>query len=368
MASLKENETIYAPEINSAIRRYRWIVSFPSFNNLLLLLFTTSIFSWFLSWIHNGLKLEAIFDWVLGLAFIPLVIDTIFLKYGRQDSILDRRRLVAISVTCNTAFIICILISDVLVFLFSTYSLILAATIFGMSIHFLIRLAAFSALEEPRIRVGSTSLYFLVTFIVAIQGFPTNINRIGLISALGICWILSASLYSLGLILINRIGIRKIGIPSLKVFNAYLKSRLIGLTKDFEDILYKLGEERDIDCWLILFTGEDGRNLLALASTSAHFGPFDNVGSGGLSHELISALEVKLQCPVVILRELSDHSMDLTSKRECERLISEFPIQRRIEYFDRCSPLIMKTYKNHNSTSFVSDSFCLMILSRAPIP
>jgi len=368
MVASEEDVPKFSRELQLAIRRYGWVVSFPSFKNLLFLLFGTSICSWIIL-VPQGSSLEAAFAWIMGLAIIPLLLDSAFLRYKwYRSSILDRRRLVAVSVVCNGIFTICILAASILSIILPARILILSATFFGMSISFLIRFAALSALGAPRIRIGSTSLYFLTSFALALQGLPTYVDRIGLGISLIACWFISTIFYSWILASINKIGLRKIGVPGLAVFNAYFQSRLIGFNQDFEDILDKLGEEGKVDCWLMLFKDEEGKNILGIACTSAHFGPFDNVGSGGLSHELRLALEEKLRCPVMVMRALSDHSKDLTSRKECEKLISEFPTKASLEELYACSPLVTETAMNHTATSLVTDSFCLIILSRSPMP
>ncbi|MEM2884965.1 MAG: DUF2070 family protein [Thermoproteota archaeon] len=353
--------------MQSAIRRYKWVVGFPSFRNLLVLLFATSFLPWIIL-IPQGSKLEGAFAWVSGLALVPLLLDGLFIKlecFGAP--ILDRRRLIAISVVCNGVFSACILVASILAVLLSAPVFVSSAAILGSSVSFFVRIAALSTLGTPRIRLGTPSLY-LASFAVAVLGMPETIGKMGFIAALVAFWFLSAVLYFLSLRSVNKIGARKIGVPSLAVFNAYMQSRLVGSTRDFETILDRLGEEKDVDCWLSLFKDGEGKNMLGLACTSAHFGPFDNVGSGSLSHELRLALEAKLQCPVVILRALSDHGMDLTSKNEREKLIEGFPLQAKLEGLALCSPLVTEKAGNHAATSLVADGFCLTILSRSPIP
>jgi len=240
----------------------------------------------------------------------------------------------------------------------------------GMSVYFGIRLAALSTLGAPKLRVGTTSLYFFIVFGTAVQGLPATTNNFGWLAAVLGCWALSSLINSINLYVIGSVGNKMFGVSSLDLFHAYLESRLVGLNGPFEKILENVGGERDIDCWLVTFQDEDGGRLLSLGSISAHFGPFGRVGSSGLSHGLRLALEERLRCPVVVIREVSDHMMDLVSERECTKLIDGFLLIAGTEALaaDRCSPIITETFRGHTASSFVADGFSLTVLSRAPIP
>jgi len=371
MASDEEQFQRYERVIRSAIRRYGWIVEFPSLWSLLALLLASSLCSWLLTWVLFGSDLMTVPIWIFSFTLAPLLLDNLFLWgkwYG--STILDRRRLIAISLVCNIAFLLCAFPMGVLGTLLYQMNVIRTGIILGMSLYFGIRLAALSTLGAPRLRVGSTSLYFFIVFVTAVQGLPATTNSFGWLAAVFGCWAFSSLIDSLNLLAIVSVGIKMFGISSLDLFHAYLESRLVGLNGPFEEILDKVGGERDIDCWLVTFHDEDGGKLLSLGSTSAHFGPFGRVGSSGLSHELRLALEARLQCPVVVIREVSDHTMDLVSEKECRKLIEEFPLITGIKALAaaRCSPIMTETFQEHTASSLVADGFSLTVLSHAPIP
>jgi predicted neutral ceramidase superfamily lipid hydrolase len=366
MDSAKEQLELYEQVIMAAIRRYGWVVGFPSFWSLLGLLLVSSLLVWLMAWILLGSSLVTIPIWVFGFAIAPLLLDSLFLRLQWYSSpILDRRRLVAISVVCNSAFLFCVSsIGGLGVLLGQNYT-IKVGTVFGMWVYLAIRLAALSVLGGPGLKVGSTSLYFLIVYGTAAQALPSGL---GWLEATVVTWLLSSLYNTITFEGINRVGKRSIGIQGLDLLHAFLASHLAGVNEEFERILDKLGEERDIDCRLVALQDEGGRNVLALASTSVHFGPFGTVGSSGLSHDLRLSLERRLLCPVVIVREVSDHAMDLVSGKECKKLIDEFPIQAGIEGLVHCSPLVTEVFQDHAASSLVTGSFCLTILSRAPIP
>jgi len=370
MASDEEQFQRYARVIRSAIRRYGWIVEFPSLQNLSALLFASSLCAWFMAWVTFGSDLTTLPIWIFSFALAPLLLDSLFLWrkwYG--STILDRRRLIAISLVCNIAFLFCAFMMGVLGALLHQMGVIRTGIILGMSLCFGIRLAALSTFGTPGLRVGSTSLYFLIAFGTAILGLPPTMNGIGWPAAVFGCWAFSSIIDALNLLAIVSVGIKMFGISSLDLFHAYLESRLVGLNAPFEVILDKVGGERDIDCWLVTFQDYDGGKLLCLGSTSAHFGPFGRVGSSGLSHELRLALEARLRCPAVVIREVSDHTMDLVSERECRKLIEGFPpATGKALDAARCSPIITETFREHAASSFVADGFTMTVLSHAPIP
>jgi len=369
MASADEQFQRYERVIRSAIRRYAWIVEFPSIWRLLALLLASSLCSWLLTWVLFGSDLRTVPIWTFSFTLAPLLLDSLFL-WGKWfgSKILDRRRLIAISLVCNLAFLFCAFPMGVLGTLLYQSNVVRTGIILGMSLYFGIRLAAFSTLGEPRLRVGSTSLYFFIVFGTAVQGLPTATNGFEWLTAVFGCLAFSSLINSLNLLSIGSLGVKMFGISSLNLFHAYLESRLVGLNGPFEEILERVGVERDIDCWLVTFQDGCGGKLLSLASISAHFGPFGRVGSSGLSHDLRLALEARLQCPVVVVREVSDHTMDLVSEKECRILIDEFPLITGTEGLARCSPIMTETFRGHTASSLVADGFSLTVLSRAPIP
>ncbi|TLN20510.1 DUF2070 family protein, partial [bacterium] len=348
-----------------------WIVEFRSVWSLFVLLLTSSLCSWLLTWVLFGSDPSTIPMWAFSFALAPLLIDALSL-WGRWygSPILDRRRLIAISLVCNIAFLFCAFTMGVLGTIFYRIDVIRAGIIMGMSVYFGIRLAALSTLGAPKLRMGSTSLYFFIVFGTAIQGLPATTNGFGWLAAVLGCWAFSSLINSINLHVISSVGKKIFGISSLDLFHAYLESRLVGLNEPFEKILDKVGGERDIDCRLVTFQDEDGGKLLSLGSISAHFGPFGSVGSSGLSHGLRLSLEERLRCPVVVIREVSDHTMDLVSEKECKKLIDEFPLTSGTEALtaDRCSPITTNTFREHTASSLVADDFSLTVLSRAPIP
>jgi predicted neutral ceramidase superfamily lipid hydrolase len=369
MALTKEQLPRYEQVIGSAIRRYGWIIGFPSLWVLLALLLTSSLCSWLLAVTLFGSSPATIYWWIFSFALAPLILDNLFLWgkwYG--SSILDRRRLAATSLVCNIAFLFCALTLGGLGVLLSQSPLSRVGIMLGMSLNFAIRLAALSVLGAPRLRLGATSLYFLVVFGTAVQGLPAMTNGYGWLLAVVGCWLISSLINSINLLAINSIGTKMVGASSFNLFHAYLESRLGGENRSFEGFLEKVGEERDIGCGLVLFRDERGEGLLGLGSISAHFGPFGRVGSSGLSHDLRLDLEKRLHSPVSVIREISDHTMDLVSEEECRELIAEFPTEPGIEGLARCSPLITETYHDHAASSLVADDFSLTVLSRAPIP
>jgi len=369
MALAEEQFQRYEQVFRSAIRRYGWIVGFPSHWRLLGLLLASSLFSWLLTAALFGSGPVTIPLWIFSFTLAPLLLDSLFLWgkwYG--SSILDRRRLTAVSLVCNISFLFCAFTIGGVGTLLSQGNITRMGIIFGMSVYFAIRLAALSVLGAPRLRLGSASLYFFVVFGTVVQGFPATTNSYGWLLAVAGCWLFSSLINSFSLLAINSIGTKMIGNSSFNIFHAYLESRLAGANGAFEKVLDKVGEERDINCWLVIFQDEKESGFLGLGSISAHFGPFGSVGSSGLSHELRLALETKLQSPVVVMREISDHTLDLVSERECKKIIDEFPTKSKIEGLVRCSPLITETFRDHTASSLVADDFSLTVLSRAPIP
>jgi len=113
-----------------------------------------------------------------------------------------------------------------------------------------------------------------------------------------------------------------LGTSSFRLVGAFTASWVVDYNEPLESFLDEIGTETDIRACLLVFEDrETHRPIGALATLGVHPGPFRYVGSSPLPALLKEALEAELGCPAAVPHGLSGHELNLTSRRECEKLI-----------------------------------------------
>jgi len=99
--------------------------------------------------------------------------------------------------------------------------------------------------------------------------------------------------------------------------SAWAKYTLTGIDDDLESQITKLGEERDVKIFSILFHRKN--DTIALIVPGVHFGPFKTLGSTLLPQYIEEALNLK-GIKTFILHGAGSHELDLVNKAEARKL------------------------------------------------
>jgi len=125
------------------------------------------------------------------------------------------------------------------------------------------------------------------------------------------------------LALIRRIGLRLFGVSSFRLIRAFTASWTEDYNEPLEAFLDEIGEEADVRSRVLLFEdAETGEALGLLVVPGVHPGPFRWVGSSPLPSLIQEAVEREMGCPVAVPHGISGHELNLTSRGQCEKLIS----------------------------------------------
>ena len=138
---------------------------------------------------------------------------------------------------------------------------------------------------------------------------------------------ISASIF---LLTVRSIGVKLFGVSSFRIIRGFTASWTEDLREPLEEFLDEIGVEEEVRFSILLFEDTNGRPIGALVVPGVHPGPFREIGSSPLPSLLQEALEEHLGCPVAVPHGLSGHEFNLTSRAECEKLISAV-----LEAFDR---------------------------------
>ncbi len=109
------------------------------------------------------------------------------------------------------------------------------------------------------------------------------------------------------------------GVRPFKLFQAFVQSLLEGNNRDFEHELLKLSREEEIDTKLFIIRPKGAGRPVALVITDAHPGPFRDVGSSVFPSLVYRAFESR-GIDALVLKGLSSHEKNLTTRRDTERL------------------------------------------------
>jgi putative membrane protein len=120
---------------------------------------------------------------------------------------------------------------------------------------------------------------------------------------------------------LNRMGEHTVGLQSMSLFRAFMLNWVLNLNLPFEELLERLGEERNVDVALMSFGSSNSKAVVVVPSV--HPGPFKNIGSSLLPSMLKAELEKQLGCLACVPHGLLGHEFDLASQSQSKKVIGE---------------------------------------------
>lgn len=324
-----EAEDSLEQSMDVAVKRYSSLFRLPSARKvpLLLSLFcvgggvlsTMILFPTFLG-IEKGLLLG------LGILFATLfadyVISTLLLK---KDAVFDLRRTMALSIFCWGVWLSFLFVGAVVGAATSDLKWWIRLSLLGFSATLILRFIVFNAVSpttRKRQFVASLLQPFLsvVPFLVFWTriGYPFTVNILAfLFSSVVIGFAASFSF----LFLLNQMGKQAIGLQSVTLFKAFMLNWVSNLNAPFEELLEKLGEEREVEVSLMRFGSSQTKAIVVVPSV--HPGPFKNIGSSLLPAMLKADLEAEFGCVACVPHGLFGHEYDLASQLQNKKVIAD---------------------------------------------
>jgi putative membrane protein len=301
-----------------ASRHLRVFLSFPS---LRIILFINIILESLIS-----LEMFALFPFIrvfpqtLVLFFTPSLFSALVHRtFFHGDRVFTLRRFYALQLVQEAIYVLLLIVGALAAFLLQIEpgyvipSLILFGVAASSYISFLVvtgfyRGSPLVILAASLLNIFLQSLRWIVMSIILFEN---------LIEALSVM-LLS---FSTGLLLLVLLSLKKVRgkTPPLKVFKAYLDYHLDRNEEPLESFFEETSQETNLKLSSATFTAM-GKPFLSLIGLNIHFGPFGTVGSSPLPSRLVEELEEKSGRRILLLRSLSDHSLNLPSKREVEKI------------------------------------------------
>jgi putative membrane protein len=320
--------------MNSALKHYSSMFFLPSFKKAVATIAIICIGAVGLSTFFLTLQLPSLslVDGLVSSLFLGfslfaavLVADYVISKTAlKSDPIYVLRRAVALS-----------LFSWIL-WLFFTALGVIFGTIFGLWLWVELCLLGFAAVLTFRavvfISTSSTGalqrlLASLFPPYLCIVAFLVFWERLAFVSPLQvlpflvISPIVGCATAFLFVFLLDRLGRRAYGAPSMPLFRAFMLNWVAGLNAPLEEFLEKLGENEDVEVTLLKF--DSYKPKAAIIVPLVHPGPFKNIGSSLLPSMLKRDFEKEFGCDTCVPLGILGHELDLASQAQNRKIIAE---------------------------------------------
>lgn len=310
--------------LDRAVRHYASLFTLPSYRKSLAF---SAVVCLAMGLPYTFVFYRSILGLIGGLALgVTLFALTVLLNYFLRlcifvkDPVYDLRRTAALSLSCWILWLPFVLIGSV------------AAVLFNVTWAVKLCLLGFSAVLIFRLIVlyvtsSSGTMRFLAASIIPPLVFlaPLTFLWLDVASLFGVlvfllCAFCTAFISSfLFIALLNNVGNKAVGFPSLSIFRAFLLNWIADLNAPFEGFLEKLGVERSLDVSILRFNKGD-RSIFVIVP-SVHPGPFKNVGSSLLPSMLKGDIERELDGVACVPLGLLGHDYDLTSQVESQKIV-----------------------------------------------
>lgn len=313
--------------MNSALKHYSSMFFLPSFRKAVVAVAVLCIgvvgFSTYVLFLSVEGLISSLF---LGVSLFAatLLVDYVTSKivFGREP-IYVLRRTVALSLFCWVLWLFFIILGVVFGSVFGLWwwvklcllgfaaVLTFRAVVFISTSSVAILRRLLSSLLQPFFCIA----VFVVFWMSLDSAIPLQVMPFLVISPIVGC--ASAFLF---VFLIDRLGRRMYGIPSIPLFRAFMLNWVAGLNAPFEEFLEKLGENEDIEVTLLKF--DSYKPKAAIIVPLVHPGPFKNIGSSLLPSMLKREFEKEFGCDACVPLGILGHELDLASQAQNQKIIN----------------------------------------------
>jgi len=310
-------------------RRYTSLFTLPSHRNIIVFLCIEGI--------ATGVVTELPYDPSLyGLAVGLLLGILLFsaTRFGnyltahiflREDIVFTYRRCTFLSLASNLFLLVFGFIASLTSSSFSNMDLWLKVASIGVFAALTLRfLVLYTVSFANSLRIFMSAMFQPLLFLILLSLVPLLFR--GLQPQLFLYFIVATAAAFLGVYIftasVNKVGIKTLGIPSIKILKAFIANWTEGLEKPLEEILEQLGVEREVKVSMIAFR-TDKRMKAAIVVPGIHPGPFKNVGSSAIPSIIQKALGEKFGCVVSVPHGISGHELDLSSQHQNEKVLNQ---------------------------------------------
>ncbi len=286
----------------------------------------------------------------------------------RGDLVLDFRRTSFLSLASNSILAIFILIDFLFSISHAASKIELRAAYIGIFISIALRLLVFQSVSfTSSWRIGASTMLQPILFLVSLftpQFLPFKLYENTLLK-FGVATLAAFICIQMLVRSLNMIGLQKIGIPSLRLFRAFLANWTEGFVEPLEELFRQLSEERDVKVSMIAFRSKNGMKALIVVP-SLHPGPFKNVGSSCIPSMIQKVLEKKFGCVVSVPHGISGHELDLASQAENMKVLDHILKAEFTAFKSQASPSLSLKREDVTALCQIFDAYAFIVLTLAP--
>jgi putative membrane protein len=312
--------------INKAVKHYASLFFLPTFKKALFAMAVLCIgivglstFALFQS--VDGLINSLFFG--ISLFAVTILVDYVISKIVLRDPIYVLRRTVALSLFGWLFWLFFIILGVALGTMFNFWwwiKLCLLGFAAVLTLRFVVFLAT-SSVGILRRLLASLLQPFLC--VIAFMVFWTRLASINPLRVLPFLLISPIACYAsafMFIFIIDRLGQRMYGVPSMPIFRAFMLNWVVALNAPFEELLEKLGENEDVEVSFLKF--DSSKPKAAIIVPLVHPGPFKNIGSSLLPSMLKREFEKKFGCDACVPLGILGHELDLASQAQNQKIIN----------------------------------------------
>lgn len=312
--------------MDRAVQHYSSLFRLPSYKRVISIQATVCMAGASLSTLILFPSLDGLINGLV-LGFSLLLVNSVDCVVSilvlRGDTLFDFRRTAAVSMACMIFWFVFIFIGAALGTTLGLYWWI-RLCLLGLSGVLILRLVVInstSRLGPVRILIASFlhPLFCSVPFLMLWTRVDYSaISQVLLFMIVAVAIALSSSF--LFLFLLNRVGKQALGISSFSLLKGFLLNWVLGLNAPLEELFEKLGEDQNVEVFLMRFSSSVTKAVVAVPSV--HPGPFKNLGSSALPSMLKAALEKEFGSVASVPHGLLGHELDLASQAQSQKLIN----------------------------------------------
>ncbi len=163
-------------------------------------------------------------------------------------------------------------------------------------------------------------------------------------------------------VIADRVG--RPGVQStFKLLQAYLLAWTEKNPASMETIMEGRARESSVSTYSLAFITPGARSLIVLPDV--HPGPFYPVGGSNLPYEIYRAYS-KDSINAVVMHSVSDHALNLPSRRQVERYLSSLNEQESFEHGRKCTEPIVIQVNKARVTGLAFGRVAMLMISMAP--
>lgn len=318
--------------INKAQRHYTSLFFLPSFNTTIITLAVLCIMAGASSIVFfpstSGLFRGLLMGVTLFLA--NFVVD-VFLSRVLKSSVFVLRRILAVSMFSWVFWVSFLFLGAGLGVTFG-FTLWVKLCLLGFAALLTLRTIVFFSVLSANIGTRLTAILlqpFVCIVPFAILWAGLNVALVNFVPFLVIGTAVACIFAFAFIKMLDRIGAKTYGVPSMSLFQAFMLNWVLGLNAPLEGYLEKMGEDVNIDVSLLKF--DSSKPKAAIITPFVHPGPFKNIGSSILPSLMKQEYEKEYGCVSCVPLGLLGHELDAASQAQNYKIISQVIHDARFE-------------------------------------